>query len=342
MRSRVGPAGSSSSLGLVLFVLAVSSRAQSPGAARGAFPDTPAPSAAPSESPGQAVPAPRGPAPVPAPSPAPESPPGAAPARAPGAPEGFAPPPSSVAPSPPPYGAAPYGAAPSPYPYGNGPPAYPPVYPYGYGPPPPGWGAPARDPHARRHDGFYFRFGSGPAYGRAKTSGSLGGTTLTAHYAGAGPVYELLFGGTVARGFVVGGGFLGQDIWDPDTTIESNDPNVPSTLQLNGALGVLNIGPFIDWFPDDTGGAHVGGMIGIGGIGLKDRSGNADIGLGGSVWAGYDFWIANQWSLGGELRALFAQGTRDVEAPTGLLGTTTSKFDDSAASFELVFTVLLH
>jgi hypothetical protein len=198
--------------------------------------------------------------------------------------------------------------------------------------------------HARRHDGFYFRMGIGTGYGRAKTSGSIAGTSLTAHYEGAGPAFEFLFGGTPAKGFVVGGGLVGQDIWDPETTIDSNDPSVPSSLDVNGALGVLALGPFIDWFPDDTGGAHVGAMVGIGGIGLKDRSGNPDFGLGGSLWAGYDFWVADQWSLGGELRAVVARGTRDVDArsPGSSLSFASSQFEDSAASFELLFTALLH
>lgn len=281
--------------------------------------------AAPSNTTGVQVPPPGYSAPPPAPSNT---------TGVPVAPSGYpAPPPSAApaAPPGPPYGAPAYG------PYGQ------PPYGYGaYGPSPPGWGPPAQDPHAHRHDGFYFRFGIGAGYGRAKTTGTLGSTDLTAHYSGAGPAYELLFGGTVARGFVVGGGFLGQDISDPSTTIESNDPSVPSTLNVSGALGVLALGPFIDWFPDDTGGAHVGAMVGLGGVGLKDRSGNADVGIGGSLWTGYDFWIANQWSLGGELRAVFAQGTREVDAPsTGFFGNT-ARFDDSAASFELVFTALLH
>jgi len=273
---------------------------------------------------------------------------GAAPSAAPsGGASSTAVPPSNAGTAP----AAPAPSAAPPWPPAQGPvygpPTYAPPYgapPYAYGPygPPPGWGPPGPDPHAHRHDGFYFRIGLGIAYGQAKTSGTIAGTDLTAHYSGVGPAYELLFGGTVASGFVIGGGFVGQDIESPNTTIESNDPNVPSTLNVSGALGVLSIGPFIDWFPDDTGGAHVGAMFGLGGVGLKDRSGNADIGVGGSVWTGYDFWIADQWSLGGELRAVFAHGTREVQAATGLGVPSTAQFEDSAASFELVVTALLH
>jgi hypothetical protein len=184
--------------------------------------------------------------------------------------------------------------------------------------------------------------GIGTGYGLAKTSGSFAGSSLTAHYEGVGPALELLFGGTPARGLVVGGGFVGQDIWDPETTIDSNNPNVPQSLNFEGALGVLALGPFMDWFPDEKGGAHVGGMIGFGGIGLRDRSGNPDIGLGGSLWTGYDFWIADQWSLGAELRGVFARGTRDVATPSSGFGFAPTRFEDTASSFELLFTALLH
>lgn len=192
------------------------------------------------------------------------------------------------------------------------------------------------DPHARRHDGFYLRMGLGTGYGQAKTTGSISGTNLTAHYAGAGPAFELLIGGTPASGFVIGGGFIGQDIWDPETTIDSNHPSVPASLELHGALGVGALGPFIDWFPDDTGGAHVGAMFGLGIIGLRD-----DRSFGGSIWAGYDFWVANQWSLGAEIRAAAASGKRDVDLATSA-GFGSAHFEDTASSIELLFTALLH
>jgi hypothetical protein len=179
--------------------------------------------------------------------------------------------------------------------------------------------------------------GIGTGYGQAKTTGSVLGTDVTAHYSGIGPAFELLIGGTPGAGFVVGGGFIGQDIWDPAITIDSNDPTIPSNLNVNGALGVGAIGPFIDWFPDDTGGAHVGAMLGIGIIGLEnDRS------FGGSAWTGYDFWIANQWSFGVEGRAAFASGKRDIDMLLTSSGFSTVHFEDSASSFELLFTALLH
>jgi hypothetical protein len=188
---------------------------------------------------------------------------------------------------------------------------------------------PIANPHARRHDGFYLRLGSGIGYGRAATKGSVEGFDIEATYRGAGPVYELLIGGTPARGFVVGGGFVGQDISSPSVKVKVNaDVFATGEFTDSGALGVGALGPFIDWFPDDHGGFHVGALAGIGIIGLQgDRS------FGGSLWTGYDFWIANQWSLGLEGRAVFATGSRTLDSV---------KMDDTAASYELLFTALYH
>jgi hypothetical protein len=70
-----------------------------------------------------------------------------------------------------------------------------------------------------------------------------------------------------------------------------------------GQLGVL-----VDWFPDPTGGWHVGGLAGIGLIGISDaavKDSGAPVvedagafSFGGGLLGGYDFWIGPQWSGG--------------------------------------------
>jgi hypothetical protein len=173
--------------------------------------------------------------------------------------------------------------------------------------------------------------GLGIGYGRATSSGTIDVDSVDATYTGLGPAYELLIGGTVGRGFVIGGGFAGQDISNPDLSLQSStDPTLSSRLTLNGALGIGVLGPFLDWYPDDTGGFHVGIMAGFGIIGLKD-----DKSVGGSVWTGYDFWVGKEWSLGAELRAAAASGSRDI--PDG-----NAHLDDGAATYELVFDALYH
>jgi len=202
---------------------------------------------------------------------------------------------------------------------------------HGYAPPPP------PPPRIRRtgyrHDGFYLRFGIGPAYGKAHSDSGDSQIDLKATFDGWGPAYELLIGGTPVAGFVIGGGLVGQDIRDPSIQIDVSGGASTSAVAKNEALGVVLLGPFIDWFPDPTSGGHVGAMFGIGAIGLQGDDGNASSGYGGSVWGGYDFWVGKQSSIGPEARVVAISAERDV------LGVP---FNDSATSFELLFTALLH
>jgi hypothetical protein len=135
---------------------------------------------------------------------------------------------------------------------------------------------------------------------------------------------------TLARGFVLGGGLVGQDISDPEITYKSGTES--ETLSVGGALGVGAMGPFIDWFPHEDKGLHFGTMIGFGILGLK----HGYSGIGGSLWGGYDFWVASQWSLGIEARVAALRSTHSESSYYG--GTVDIK--DSAIRAELLFTAL--
>ncbi len=241
-------------------------------------------------------------------------------------------PPPPPATAPPGQGYPPAGYPPPGYGQGYPPPGYGQGYPPSYGqpyPPPP----PPPDLTIHRHDGFYLRFGIGPAYGDVKSKGNLVGADIEATYSGWGPAYELLIGGTLGSGFVLGGGFVGQDIQDPDITIDLADSASASGVAEDETLGVVVLGMFADWFPNPEGGAHFGGMVGIGGVGLKGDDDTSSTGLGVSLWGGYDFWVGEQWSLGPEARIVAVSAQRDVAG---------QNFDDTATSLELMFTALYH
>jgi hypothetical protein len=156
--------------------------------------------------------------------------------------------------------------------------------------------------------------------------------SFKATFDGWGPAYELLIGGTVGSGFVIGGGFVAQDISDPDVEIEP-DVGISDNVDTSGALGVVVLGPFVDWFFDENEGFHAGAVIGIGSIGLRDENDDASTGLGGSLFVGYDFWVGKQWSVGVEGRALFVSADREFGDST---------FEDRARGFQLLFTALYH
>jgi hypothetical protein len=195
------------------------------------------------------------------------------------------------------------------------------------------------DPTVRRHDGFYLRLGIGVARGDVRAEGSLDTepSAFDLEYSGYGPAYEILIGGTPGGGFVIGGGFVGQDIQDPDVEGELLGIDA-SEFDSDDTLGMVILGPFVDWFPDETGGAHVGAMLGLGSIGLS--SGDDDelsSGWGASLWAGYDFWVASQWSIGAEARAAYLSTQRELDSDF-----FSGDIDDRGTSFQILFTGLHH
>jgi hypothetical protein len=142
-------------------------------------------------------------------------------------------------------------------------------------------------PTAHTHDGFYFRFSLGLAYGSIVGSGSSGRTSLS----GLDAATTLLIGGTPAPGLVVGGGIH----W-----AGASGQFEGGHLDGYHVSGVaLVIGPFLEWYPDPHNGWHVGMLAGIGGAQLSNTAVSlGSTGAAAALLGGYDWWIGPQWSLG--------------------------------------------
>jgi hypothetical protein len=258
----------------------------------------PAPAAAPPVAP---APGPVAPAPAPvAPAPAP----GPAPAPAPDMTQP-APPPTATSPSsgpPPVY----YPAPPPQQPYGPGPYSAPP--PGGYPPPP----APEPSRGAHLHDGFYLRLGLG--VGRTGASfrndnsreldGSVEGSLVSAAAA-----FELAIGGTPAPGLVIGGGFFSGGSGEVESSDLSVDGRPVPRIKYSQLTFTL-LGPFIDYYFDERSGFHLQGALGLAymdvGTGKRGSTTVTDErtlgGLGFMLGGGYEWFVGDQWSLGGLLR----------------------------------------
>jgi hypothetical protein len=119
--------------------------------------------------------------------------------------------------------------------------------------------------------------------------------TYTATGPGFGEI--LAIGGTIPHGFVIAGAA---------SFVVANDG-------VNGNYGLL-----FDWFPDDTAGWHIGGLLGLGlvrspllplpvaGGGTVIVQTGQDLqgfGLGATLLGGYDVWITPQFSVGLDLIA---------------------------------------
>ncbi len=210
---------------------------------------------------------------------------------------------------------------------------------YAYPAPPPA----AEDTTVHNHDSFYLRLalgfggmvmdrdGSGE---NAVTGGAFNGKSKIQ---GGGSASELSIGGTIASGFVLCGTLYTQTVFDAKLEPESG-----SDVGLGGNLNFLLLGIGVDWFPDPKGGFHFGGTLGVAAAVAQTPDNSLFDNLGGaggalSLEVGYDFWIADQWSLGPMLRITGASlhGEDSV-------GNVTAKEDDTIRAASLMFSGLFH
>jgi len=113
---------------------------------------------------------------------------------------------------------------------------------------------------------------------------------------------ELVFGGTLGAGFVLGGSLTSLAL----TQARRPDLPMPASERDDEHTAILSaLGLHADWYPDPTGGFHLQGMVGAGTLLLGDTA-DSDYAPAGSVMAGgagYEWWLDPDTSLGIALRA---------------------------------------
>jgi outer membrane autotransporter protein len=136
---------------------------------------------------------------------------------------------------------------------------------------------------------------------------TLGSAESEQKISGGGAMFEAVFGGTVAPGFVLGAALIGHAASEPTVEIDGNEQTAENTTLQLSTLGLL-----AQYYFDPKSGFYVQALIGLGtansrydanGISVESKS-SSGIALG--VGAGYDFWIGDQWSMGPEFRVLYA------------------------------------
>jgi hypothetical protein len=167
----------------------------------------------------------------------------------------------------------------------------------------------------REHDGFYLRLGIGGgrlggSFG-SNDSSELGGA-FDGSFGRGSLSFELNVGGTPAPGLVIGGGLwadaaLGQP---RSTDIRVNGRGAAPLVLDHASIALL--GPFVDYYFDQKLGWHLEGALGIASMALGRGTRSSTVtgdktmgGLGFMIGGGYEWWIADQWSLGGILRFLY-------------------------------------
>jgi hypothetical protein len=161
------------------------------------------------------------------------------------------------------------------------------------------------DRGSRVHDGFYFRVTAGfAAYDERISSDSSSGGSIEARNRGIASVSDLAFGGTVARGWVVGGGIYSLDLVASTLRVASSAVAVPDELDP-GLRSLSVIGPFVDWYPNVRGGFHAQAALGLATLTPRVFAHPATekseyIAIGGALLlgTGYEWWVADEWSIG--------------------------------------------
>jgi hypothetical protein len=173
------------------------------------------------------------------------------------------------------------------------------------------------------------RLGLGLAYTSVWGSGPLGNASIS----GSGVALSAAFGGTITRGLVVGGALRIAD-GVGEFTGAPLDAGGHARVTLVQLVGV-----FVDWFPNEVDGWHVGSQLGLGGVGVTDSLSRDSSALAftGSIFGGYDWWIGPQWSLG----VLMSLSTATSEAMSQSNGDATG-YSFTPLAFGLEATILWH
>jgi len=156
----------------------------------------------------------------------------------------------------------------------------------------------------KTHDGFYLQLAGG--FGYLSSTAESGGYSVT--YSGVALPSQLLLGGTLGGGFVLGGGFFGDYV--PAPNAEQSGGGVTVSGSLNDVtLTLIGIGPFMDFYPDPKGGLHFQGLVGFGAMEatFQGNSGGSDpTGVVLSLGVGHDWWVGREWSIGVMGRFVYA------------------------------------
>jgi len=138
-------------------------------------------------------------------------------------------------------------------------------------------------------------------------SSASGSNEVERKISGPGAMFEMVFGGTVAPGFVLGGALIGHAANEP--TVEEG--GVEQTAEKT-TVQVSSLALLAQYYIDPKSGFYLQGLIGLGSAQSRYDAGTLTVesepssGVALGIGAGYDFWIGEQWSMGPELRILYA------------------------------------
>lgn len=195
------------------------------------------------------------------------------------------------------------------------------------------------DPGARRHDGFFLRMAAGPSYTYLNVSENDQDPTYS--LSGFGGALDISIGGSLMPGLILAGSLNAGWVNEPKLTAKADASVAGEGTQTDKQLSVFMLSLLADFYPRPEQGFHFGGAFGFGGSELQDRRTNRTSvvqpgGVAASLHAGYEWWIADEWSIGvmGRLTYVYlsdsvmdsAFGTTYKQTQSGVLPTLTASF----------------
>jgi hypothetical protein len=118
-------------------------------------------------------------------------------------------------------------------------------------------------------------------------------------------------GGSVGRGVVLAGTLQASTVTAKfkggpfeNKSISLDDQAIDATPKADVVFS--QIGLLVDWYPEPSSGWHLGASGGWGLISLLNRADDSTLvgtSVGGTVFGGYDWFIAKEWSMGFSLIA---------------------------------------
>lgn len=193
------------------------------------------------------------------------------------------------------------------------------------------------------HDGFYLRFGGGVSLlsfhretDREGSQGTIAYDEGSSDIGGVAANGEISVGGTPLRKLVVAGTALFLTLPSAELRLGSG-----ARLNLDSSLNFLLFAPTADVYLDPNRGFHFGGGMGLAfssvSVPNDPFSTIGGTGVGVTLHAGHDFWVGDDWCLGGQVRAVLARVNGEQSTST-----VSGSERDSIAAVSVVFTALYH
>ncbi len=167
-------------------------------------------------------------------------------------------------------------------------------------------------PH--RHDGFYLRLstGFGP-YNESISQPKQDSHTTVSGIASTG---DFAIGGSPRPGLILGGAVWTTSVLVADARTDAG-ALVPPSAGERSSYSV--IGPWMDYYFNPQGGLHMPASLGFAVVRGLDAEGgrfnrdNTAFGAGFLIGVGYEWWIADEWSIGilGRLTGIIATSKDD-------------------------------